>query len=111
MKEKKETPEERVPVQMAIDPITGRDITGEVISRRLKELEVVANEIIKIALEKIKKEPEKKKEIYEEAYWEIHQELGMGSIGPATAAAGPLMYKKMDELAEQLEIAENDKIF
>ena len=110
MKEKKEPYENDIPIQMAIDPETGRDITGELISRRLKELEIVADEIIKSAVKKFEQEPAKNKEIYEEAYWEIHQKLGDGSIGPATAAAGPLMYAKMDVLADLLGITEDNRI-
>lgn len=110
MKEKKEKMESMPPVQMAIDPETGRYITGEVISTRLKELEIVANDVIKEAQSKYAKVFEKKREIYQKAYWEIHQKLGMGSIGPAAAAAGPLMYSKVEELAIKLEIKEEDKM-
>ena len=107
--DKKEKRDEPL-VQMAIDPETGRDITGEVISSRLKELEIVAEDIINTALEEYKISPEKNKEIYEKYYWEIHQKLGVGSIGPATAAAGPLMYEKMEKLGKLLEIDEKDII-
>ena len=108
-KDEKKLPDE-IPIQMAIDPTTGRDITGEVISRRLKELDKEADEIIESALKEVKKFPNKKIRIYEKYYWEIHQRLGVGSIGPATAAAGPLMYEKLDILAEKLEIKEEDRI-
>ena len=73
-------------VQRVIDPQTGRDITAEYISARLKELEQHADELIKDAIDKVAKQPMKTKEIYEKTYWEIHEKLGMGSIGPATAA-------------------------
>jgi len=36
--------------------------------------------------------------------------LGMGSIGPATAAAGPLMDSKKQKLAQLLDIDANDMI-
>ncbi len=49
-----------------------------------------------------------KKEVYQKAYWEIHNELGMGSIGPATAAAGPLMERKKKKLAKVLGIESKD---
>ncbi len=110
MKEVEKKRPDEIPVQKAIDPTTGRDITYEVITQRLKELDIVGNEIIKAALEEIKKFPDKKKEIYENAYWEIHEKIGTGSIGPATAAAGPLMYEKQDVLAEKLEIEEKDRL-
>jgi hypothetical protein len=107
-KEKK--PPDKMPIQMVIDPTTGKDITSEVISRRLRELNIKADEIISLSLKEVKKFPNKKMEIYEKFYWEIHQRLGVGSIGPVTAAAGPLMYKKLDLLAEKLEIREKDKL-
>jgi len=110
MKEEKKKKRDEPLVQMAIDPTTGRDITGEVIGTRLKELEIVADDIINVALEEYKKSQDKNKEIYEKFYWEIHQKLGMGSIGPATAAAGPLMYEKMEKLAKLLDIDEKDMI-
>lgn len=110
MKEEESKKRDEPLVQMAIDPTTGRDITGEVITRRLKELEIVAEDIIKLALEEYQASPDKNKEIYEKYYWEIHQKLGMGSIGPATAAAGPLMYEKMEKLAKLLVIKEKDMI-
>jgi hypothetical protein len=90
--------------QRVIDPTTGRDITGEYINQRLKELEINAEEIIESALKEFKQDISKKQEIYEKTYWKIHNELGMGSIGPATAAASPLMEKKKEKLAEVLEI-------
>ena len=90
--------------QRIIDPSTGEDITGKYINQRLKELEIVANEIIKDAMKEFKENKENKVNIYQKAYWEIHEKLGMGSIGPATAAAGPLMEKKKRELAILLEI-------
>lgn len=97
-------------IQRVIDPQTGSDITVEYVEQRLKELETVANEIIKHATEEYRKEPSKKTEIYKKAYWEIHEKLGQGSIGPATAAAGPLMEKKMMKLAELLDVGEQDRI-
>jgi len=94
--------------QRVIDPNTGRDITGEYINQRLIELEIVAEKIIDSALKEYKLDQSNKKEIYKKAYWKIHSELGMGSIGPATAAAGPLMEEKKQQLAEVLEIDSQD---
>lgn len=97
--------------QKVIDLKTGRDITGEYIGRRLKELEELADNIITSAKNECKdKNTKETKEIYERIYWEIHEKLGMGSIGPATAAAGPLMYAKMEELANELGIPEEERI-
>ena len=105
---------ERIPnelrTQRVIDPQTGRDITGEYIARRLKELERIADEIVNIALDESTIHPSKKKEIYEKAYWEIQEKLGMGSIGPTTAAAAPLMDKKKIKLAEALGVDKEDRI-
>ena len=98
-------------IQKAIDLKTGKDITGEYIGRRLKELEELAdNMIISAKNESKAKNSQETKEIYEKTYWEIHEKLGMGSIGPATAAAGPLMYEKMEKLANELGIAEEERI-
>jgi len=97
-------------IQKCIDPSTGRDITAEHISERLKELEEVASDIIRRASQDYHRNPENSKIIYEKYYWEIHQKLGVGSIGPATAAAGPLMYSKMDELANILKISLEQRI-
>lgn len=91
-------------LQKVVDPETGRDITGEVISQRLKELEAESNALLASALAEYTAQPSKKQEIYERVYWEIHNRLGQGSIGPATAAAGPLMYAQMDKLANLLKI-------
>jgi len=108
--EKSEFPREEEMIQKCIDPITGKDITAEHIHQRLIELEKVANDIIMNAIEESKKNPDKLETIYEKFYWEIHQKLGVGSIGPATAAAGPLMYTKMDELANKLGISKEKRI-
>ncbi len=94
--------------QRVIDPDTGKDITGEYISQRLEELGKIAEIIIDKAFQDFRKDYNKKAEIYEEAYWQIHEKLGMGSIGPATAAAGPLMEKKKHKLAIVLEIDSKD---
>lgn len=110
MKEKKHPRFEEPLVQKAIDPITGRDITGEIISQRLEELEQLAEKIIEKAIHDSKHNPQVKSTIYEEAHWEIHERLGMGSIGPATAAAGPLMSQKMEKLARLLEIPESERL-
>jgi hypothetical protein len=100
----------REAVQMVIDPETGRDITAEHISRRLEELEAVADGIIRRAREIAEAAPERLREIYETAHWEIYERLGVGSIGPATAAAGPLLMDKQWELAEALGIEESKKV-
>ena len=97
-------------IQRIIDPQTGMDITVEHVEQRLKELETVADGIIKRAAEHYRREPNKKPEIYEKAYWEIHEKLGMGSIGPATAAAGPLIDTKNMKLAELLGVDEEDRM-
>jgi len=107
--ENQKIPDDRM-IQRVIDPQTGRDITAEYISARLKELEQLADELIKVAVEEVMKYPSKRKEIYKKTYWEIHEKLGMGSIGPATAAAGPLMDAKKIKLAELLGVDHKDWI-
>lgn len=94
--------------QRLIDPNTGRDITGEYVKQKLKELEIIADDIIDSAVKELKQDQTNKLNIYQKAYWEIHNKLGMGSIGPATAIAGPLMGKKKQKLAEALEIKSKD---
>ena len=96
--------------QRIIDPTTGRDITGEYINQRLKELEKIADKKIQQALKQAGNNKSTKNDIYQNAYWEIHEKLGMGSIGPATAAAGPLMEKKFRELALILDINTQDRL-
>ncbi len=108
MKDEKEKIKDEHMVLRVIDPDTGKDITGEYISQRLEELGKIAEIIIDKAFQDFRKDYNKKAEIYEEAYWQIHEKLGMGSIGPATAAAGPLMEKKKHKLAIVLEIDSKD---
>jgi len=108
MKEKDEKIKDESLTQRVIDPDTGRDITGEYIHQRLKELEILAEKIIQSALKEVKQDQTNKNNIYKKAYWEIHNKLGMGSIGPATAAAGPLMEEKKQKLAKVLEIPSQD---
>jgi len=110
MKEREEKITDEPMVQRVIDLDTGKDITGEYINQRLKELEKIADLIIDKALQDFRKDHNKKAEIYKESYWQIHEKLGMGSIGPATAAAGPLMDSKKQKLAQLLDIDANDMI-
>ena len=108
MKDRKEKITDEHMVQRVIDLDTGKDITGEYVNQRLIELDKIADLIIDKAFQDFQKNHNKKVEIYEENYWQIHEKLGMGSIGPATAATGPLMEKKKQKLAKVLEIRSND---
>jgi len=110
MKDRKEEITDEHMVQRVIDLDTGKDITGEYINQRLKELDKTADLIINKAFQNFQMDHNKKAEIYETAYWQIHEKLGMGSIGPATAAAGPLMEEKKQKLAKILEIRSKDII-
>ena len=110
MKDREEKIKEEHMVQRVIDLDTGKDITGEYINQRLKELDKIGDMIIDKAFQDFQSDYNKKSEIYEEAYWQIHEKLGMGSIGPATAAAGPLMEEKKQKLAKILEIRSKDII-
>ena len=110
MKDEDEIPKDENLTQQVIDPNTGRDITGEHINQRLKELEILADKIIAYALKEFKHDQGNKNNFYRNAYWEIHNKLGMGSIGPATAAAGPLMERKKQKLAKMLKIDPKDQI-
>jgi len=108
MKEKEKGIIDESLTQRVIDPTTGRDITGKYINQKLKELEIIAEKIIQSALKEFKQDRRNKKKVYQKAYWNIHNRLGMGSIGPATAAAGPLMEEKKHKLAIVLEIDSKD---
>jgi hypothetical protein len=110
MKDKKEEITDDHMVQRVIDLDTGKDITGEYIGQRLRELDKIADIIIDKAFQDFRKDSNKKMEIYEETYWQIHEKLGMGSIGPATAAAGPLMERKKQKLAQLLDVDIEDMI-
>ncbi|GAG94225.1 unnamed protein product, partial [marine sediment metagenome] len=109
-KDNPKEPDENL-IQKVVDLKTGRDITGEYISTRLKELEVEAEAMIKEALAELATNPTKKHDIYEKTYWLIHERLGMGSIGPATAAAGPLMADMKQKLAVELGIEDKNIIY
>ncbi len=98
-------------IQKVVDPKTGRDITGEYISNKLKQLEIEAEKIIKDAVAELNAHPTKRLDIYEKTYWLIHERLGTGSIGPASAAAGPLMAEMKQKLAEALGIYDSDVIY
>jgi hypothetical protein len=97
-------------VQRVIDLKTGRDITGEYITQRLRELETLADKIIHKAASDAETDPESKRKIYETTYWEIHERLGSGSIGPATAVAYGLMEEKKEKLADVLGVKTEDRI-
>ena len=56
-------------------------------------------------------DPENRRTIYESTYWEIHERLGSGSIGPATSVASGLMEQKKEELADVLGIKIEDRIY
>ena len=93
-------------VQKVIDLETGEDITARYISKRLVELEKLANTIIDRAMEELTRDPANRDEIYERYKSEMHERIGVGSIGPATAAAGPLLSVKKHELAQRLGVSE-----
>lgn len=110
MKDRKEKITDEDMVQRVIDLDTGKDITGEYINQRLEELEIIADLMIDKAIQEYRKDHNKKLDIYKKNYWQIHEKLGMGSIGPATAAAGPLMESKKQKLAQLLDIDASDMI-
>jgi hypothetical protein len=83
-------------VQRVIDLDTGEDITARYVSRRLRELEELALD------------PTRRDEIHQRYESEMHERIGVGSIGPATAAAGPLLGEKKRELAIRLGVPEEN---
>ncbi|MBD3256661.1 MAG: hypothetical protein GF383_16325 [Candidatus Lokiarchaeota archaeon] len=104
MKEKKIKLTEDDLVQKVIDPSTGRDITGEYVSEKLIELEKIGDDVIGKALQEYHNDPNRNKEIFKKYNSFIHDRIGTGSIGPATAAAGPLMNQLILKLAQSLDI-------
>lgn len=95
-------------VQKVIDLDTGEDITARYVSRRLRELEELADELIEKAVDELAIDPTRRDEIYQRYESEMHERIGMGSIGPATAAAGPLLSAKKYELAHRLGVPEEN---
>ena len=71
------------------------------IDDKLKELEIIADALIEFALWRLENHPDKRELILNETRDWLFQKLGQGSIGPATAAADPLLRRKIAEL-EQL---------
>jgi hypothetical protein len=95
-------------VQRVIDLDTGEDITARYVSRRLRELEELADELIEKAVEELALDPTRRDEIHQRYESEMHERIGVGSIGPATAAAGPLLGEKKRELASRLGVPEEN---
>jgi hypothetical protein len=93
-------------VQRVIDLETGEDITAKHISERLGELENLADKLIERAVEELTSDPASREEIYKRYELELHERIGTGSIGPATAAAYPLLSEKKLELAQRLGVPE-----
>ena len=72
--------------------------TSSYINDKLKELELIANELIKFAMWRWERNPKEKDTILKETEDWLNQRIGHGSIGPATAAAEPLLREKIEEL-------------
>lgn len=68
------------------------------IKDKLKELELIADELIRYAIWLWEKSPQDKKVILKEIEAYLTQRIGHGSIGPATSAAEPLLNNKLKEL-------------
>ena len=68
------------------------------IEDKLKELEIIANVLIEFALWRLENNRDKKDIILSETREWMFQRIGQGSIGPATAAADPLLRRKISEL-------------
>lgn len=72
--------------------------TSSYINDKLKELELIADELIKFTMWRWERNPKEKDTILKETEDWLNQRIGQGSIGPATAAAGPLLREKIEEL-------------
>ncbi|MFX0186618.1 MAG: hypothetical protein ACFE8A_02660 [Candidatus Hodarchaeota archaeon] len=95
---KKENDENREEVQKVQIINSKQNHTSSYIKDKLKELEFVADELIKFAMWRWEKTPNKKDKILKETEEWLTQRIGHGSIGPATAAAEPLLREKLEEL-------------
>lgn len=95
-------------VQRVIDLDTGEDITARYVSRRLHELEELADEMIEKAVEELALDPTRRDEIHQRYESEMHERIGVGSIGPATAVAAGLLSNKKRELARRLGMPVED---
>ncbi len=95
-------------VQRVIDLETGEDITVRYVSRRLRELETLADQLIERAAEELTRDPDRRDEIHERYESEMNQRIGVGSIGPATAVAAGLLSDKKRELATRLGVPEEN---
>ncbi len=94
-------PEDRMLLQRVINPETGRDITGQYIRDGLQKLEEIGHKLIETAEFLLKRHPDWKDKIYEDFKDWLHIVVGQGSLGPATAAAGPLLAQMQEELAQR----------
>ncbi len=92
-------PGDRAPLQRVINPSTGQDITGQYISDGLQKLEDIGRKLIDTAQWLAERHPDWKEVIYEDFREWLHVVIGQGSLGPATAAAGPLLNQMQEELA------------
>lgn len=95
-------------VQKVIDLDTGEDITARYVSRRLRELEELADQLIEKAVEELALDLTRRDEIYQRYESEMHERIGVGSIGPATAVAAGLLSNKKRELATRLGVPEEN---
>jgi len=68
------------------------------IEEKLEELSLISDELIKFAHWFWRRNPENKDLFLKETEAYLIQRVGHGSIGPATAAAEPLLDKKLKEL-------------
>lgn len=90
------------PTQMVVDPDSGRDITGEYVRERLEILEVQGEEIVATCAWLARRHPEWTETLRTDGERRLHEVIGTGSIGPATAAAGPLLERLKRALREAL---------
>ncbi len=91
--------ESRVPLQRVVDPGTGRDNTGQYIHEGLQKLEEIGRKLLDTAQWLAERHPDWKEKIYEDFQDWLHIVIGQGSLGPGTAAAGPLLSQMQEELA------------
>ncbi len=95
--------EDQMPQQRVVDANTGRDITGQYIREGLEKLEEIGHRLIETAQFLVKRHPDWKEQIYEDFRDWLHIVIGQGSLGPATAAAAPLMRSLQEELARRFD--------
>ncbi len=94
-----------MPLQKVVDAETGQDITGQYIREGLEKLKEIGHRLIETAQFLVERHPDWKENIYEDFRDWLQIVIGQGSLGPATAAAAPLLRSLQEELTGRFGIS------